>query len=329
MKGKKKGVAVLLCLVLIVVMISGCNVPGEKDKKETVKKETVKKETEDGAEKIENYDSLESKGTLRRISELLYRDSEEYPEVTIEKQVLVDQNRILITALEYISDPIKGEGIMLSVENNTGSAIIVKTNSVIVNNYQFLGSFEEEVAPGETLNKIMEFSGNELEQASIGEVGQIEIGFAVCDIEEDEYGSQAELFTTERITIQTSAYATMDNTPVSEGVEVYNDNGVRIVGLYAYEAMGKDVMFCVENNSERKIRISMQKAGINGIAMDQCFGSEVFAGKKYVGEIDFYADSWEESKITKLEDVEVQFAIYDDETRDEVGFSDMIKLDIE
>ena len=334
-KDKNKGIAALLCLVLIITMITGCSVPVGKEKKDSntsknnektiSENESENEESWDDEGKIEDYDSLESKGTLKNISEMQYRELEDYSGVTIEKQVLVDQNGILITALEYVYDPTEGEGILISLENNMEKAIDVDIETCIINNYHINAWLDEEVAPGETMSKIIAFPEAEMAEASIGEVGQIEIAFEVDEVEVAE-----NIFTTELAKIQTSAYATMDNAPVSDGVELYNENGVRIVGLYSYNDFGTDnIILYIENASEKEIYVDFQDGGVNGIVMDPYFSTKVFAEKKVVEELEFASSDLEDNNIEKIEDIELDFVIYDAKTQSILGFSGMNKLDME
>ena len=71
---------------------------------------------------------------------------EENANVTIEEQVLFEQNGIVITAKEYVSDSIWGDGIKLLIENNSDKTVTVGCNALIVNNYMINDLFSSEVA---------------------------------------------------------------------------------------------------------------------------------------------------------------------------------------
>ena len=54
---------------------------------------------------------------------------------SINEQVLVDQDGIKITATEYVTDSIWGDGIKLLVENNSAKDYTIGCDALIVNDY--------------------------------------------------------------------------------------------------------------------------------------------------------------------------------------------------
>ena len=351
MKGKKKGLVVLLCLALLATMIAGCSVPGVKPEKKTesskgkdksvsekvddilqltgttdVKKS--KKETAKSKE-TENEDSLESKGTLSTSFESGSRNSEECAGVTIEKQVLVDQNGIVISALEYVYDRDGKDGIMLSVTNNTDSTISLDSDTVIVDNYMMTGYIMDEVAAGETVNCMLEFELYDMDMAFIGVVEQIDVAFVVYDSNSFE-----EILKTDLINIQTSAYANPDEVSTPEGVELYNKGGVKIIAMYVDPdgLYGTDVMLYVENSTDKIIDVEAVKVLANGVEMEPWFDGHVNAGKKKIGALELNNEEQsgdETEKVEDVEDVEVQFEILDRDTYDIIGYSDTVKFNVD
>ena len=348
MKGKKKGLVVLLCLALLATMIAGCSVPGVKPEKKTesskekdksvsekvddilqltgttdikkTKKETAK------SDETKNEDSIESKGTLSSSFEPGTRNLGECAGVTIEKQVLVDQNGIVISALEYVYDADGKEGIMLSVTNNTDSTISIYTDTIIVDNYAISSYFMEDVAAGETVNSMLEFELFDLDPAFVGAVEQVELALVVYDT-----NSCDEVLTTDLINIQTSAYANPDEVSIPEGVELYNEGGIKIIGMYVDPdgIYGTDVMLYVENTSDKNIEIEAVKVVANGVEMESWFDGFVNAGKKKVGPLELNNEEQVDGEVEKVEDVEVQFEIMDRDTYDIIGYSDTVKFNVD
>ena len=111
MNGKKKRLVVLGCSVLMAATIAGCSAQGSKSEK-----------NQSASDKADS--DSKSKGTVECVSEIEDRDFEQDEEVTIKKQVLVDQDGVVITAEEYICNQEDGEGILLSVANNTDKSIV-------------------------------------------------------------------------------------------------------------------------------------------------------------------------------------------------------------
>lgn len=67
---------------------------------------------------------------------------------SINEQVLVDQDGIKITATEYVTDSIWGDGIKLLVENNSAKDYTIGCDALIVNDYMITDLFSADVAAG-------------------------------------------------------------------------------------------------------------------------------------------------------------------------------------
>ena len=64
---------------------------------------------------------------------------------SINEQVLVDQDGIKITATEYVTDSIWGDGIKLLVENNSAKDYTIGCDALIVNDYMITDLFSADV----------------------------------------------------------------------------------------------------------------------------------------------------------------------------------------
>lgn len=100
---------------------------------------------------------------------------------SINEQVLVDQDGIKITATEYVTDSIWGDGIKLLVENNSAKDYTIGCDALIVNDYMITDLFSADVAAGKKSNEVMYLSSTELKAAGIDTVGQIEMYFHAYD----------------------------------------------------------------------------------------------------------------------------------------------------
>ena len=74
---------------------------------------------------------------------------------SINEQVLVDQDGIKITATEYVTDSIWGDGIKLLVENNSAKDYTIGCDALIVNDYMITDLFSADVAAGKKSNEVM------------------------------------------------------------------------------------------------------------------------------------------------------------------------------
>ena len=230
---------------------------------------------------------------------------------SINEQVLVDQDGIKITATEYVTDSIWGDGIKLLVENNSAKDYTIGCDALIVNDYMITDLFSADVAAGKKSNEVMYLSSTELKAAGIDTVGQIEMYFHAYDSNWDN------LFKNVYSKLETSEFANMDTTPNDEGQELYNANGVRIVGKTVDENSfwGTAILLYIVN---------VDNMSINGYMMTPLFSTTVYDGKKSIDDITIMSSDLEANGITSVDQVELKFHIYNAESYDTIADSDAI-----
>ena len=236
---------------------------------------------------------------------------------SINEQVLVDQDGIKITATEYVTDSIWGDGIKLLVENNSAKDYTIGCDALIVNDYMITDLFSADVAAGKKSNEVMYLSSAELKAAGIDTVGQIEMYF---------HANWDNLFKNVYSKLETSEFANMDTTPNDEGQELYNANGVRIVGKTVDENSfwGTAILLYIENTSGQNVGINVDNMSINGYMMTPLFSTTVYDGKKSIDDITIMSSDLEANGITSVDQVELKFHIYNAESYDTIADSDAI-----
>ena len=239
---------------------------------------------------------------------------------SINEQVLVDQDGIKITATEYVTDSIWGDGIKLLVENNSDRDYTIGCDALIVNDYMITDLFSADVAAGKKSNEVMYLSSTELKAAGIDTVGQIEMYFHAYDSNWDN------LFKNVYSKLETSEFANMDTTPNDEGQELYNANGVRIVGKTVDENSfwGTAILLYIENTSGQNVGINVDNMSINGYMMTPLFSTTVYDGKQWIDDITIRSSDLEANGITSVDQVELKFHIYNAESYDTIADSDAI-----
>jgi hypothetical protein len=309
MKSKVRALLVAMCLGLFGAMAMGSGSSEDGDKKDIV---TNGDETGATGSDASQSDS-DTAGSNKAASS---------KDITIDEQVLLDQDDIVITAEEYVYDSIWGEGIKVLVENNSDQNITVGCNALIVNDYMITDLFSADVAAGKKSNETIYLSSSELEAAGIETVGQVEMYFYVYD------ESWNKLFDSDCVTVQTSEYANMDTTPNDEGTELYNEGGIRIVGKTVDENSfwGTAILLYIENTSGRNVTIQCDDMSINGFMMTPYFSCDVYDGKKAIDDITIMSSELEDNGIESIDDVELKFNIYDADTYDTIANSDVIKF---
>ncbi len=305
MKRNMKWITAMLCLSVFAAMAMGSGQSDSGESKQVVSNketgtETSSTSTSDTSEKSEN-------------------PSDEM--VTIEEQVLLDQNGIVVTATEYVTDSIWGDGVKLLLENNSDKDITVGCNALIVNDYMITDLFSAGIAAGKKSNETLYFSSTQLNAAGIEKIGKIEIYFHVFD--SSTYDT---IFDSDCVVIQTSEFADMDTTPNDAGTELYNQDGIRIIGKTVDENSfwGTAILLYCENNSGKNVGISVDDMSINGFMMSPFFSTTVYNGKKSLDDITVFSSDMEENGIQAIEEVELKFHIYDADSYSTIADSEPI-----
>lgn len=244
---------------------------------------------------------------------------------TIEEQVLLDKEGIVITAKEYVDDAIWGEGIKLQIENNSTQDVMVSCKALIVNNYMISDLFATEMAAGKKSNETLYLSSTELEAAGIDSVGQIEIYFHVYDT-----NTYADLFVSDCVTIKTSQYENMDTTPDDLGTELYNNGGIRIVGKAVDENSfwGAGILVYCENKSGKNIQITVDDVSVNGFMIEPVFAATVYNNKMAFSDITIFSSDLEENGISSINEMQLKFNIFDADTFDTIATTGTISFKV-
>ena len=304
MKKRTKVLAAILCLTLFAGMAMGSGSSGD----------TKDVASSDGSETT--ADSSINDGA---------ESSSSKADVSIDESVIVDQDGIKIIATEYVSDSIMGDGIKLLVENNSDKDYTVGCDALIVNDYMITDLFVSEIAAGKKANETMYLSSSSLSAAGIENVGKIEMYFHAYDSELNY------LFKNVYTELHTSEFDNMDTTPNDAGTELYNENGIKIVGKTVDEDSfwGTAILLYTENTSGKNVGISVDDMSINGFMMSPFFSTTVYDGKKSIDEITVFSSDLEANGIESIEDVELKFHIYDADSYSTIADSDTITFTAE
>lgn len=295
---RKVKVLGIVSLMLVFGMMSlGSGSTSDSEKKEIVTSD----ETSDSASDIPS-----ESGNNHMADSSSAEAATDKADVTLEEQLLFEKDGLKVTATEYVVDSIWGDGIKLLIENDGSTDIGLGCDALIVNDYMITNLFSTTVAAGKKDYETLDLSSSELEAAGIENVGKIEIYFYTYD--PDSFSTIEDM---DCVTIQTSAYDSMDTTPNDAGQELYNENGIRIVGKYVDENSfwGAAVLLYIENNSGGNVIIQCDDMSINGFMTTPYFSSTVYDGKKVIDEITIMSSELEENNITSVDEIELKFQI--------------------
>ncbi len=310
MKRRMKWIATVLCLSVFAAMALGSGQSDSDETRQIVSDEEQEKTDDDESVSDDSGDSVDSSDAV----------------VTIDEQVLVDQDGIVVTATEYVTDSIWGDGVKLLLENNSDRDVTVGCNALIVNDYMITDLFSSEIAAGKKSNETLYLSSRQLNAAGIENAGKIEIYFHIYDS-----STYDPVFDSECVVIQTSEYANMDTTPNDAGTELYNQDGIRIVGKTVDENSfwGTAVLLYLENNSGKNVGISVDDMSVNGFMMSPFFSTTIYEGKKSIDDITVFSSDLEENGIKTIEEVELKFHIYDADSYSTIADSEPITFTVQ
>ena len=300
MKKMMRVLSVFLMIVLFSMMVLGSGSETDTGKSET--------KALSGSEEKTPVDTAEKKTEAE--TEKKAETEAPTPAVTIEEQLLFEADGVTVTAKEYTVDKMWGDGIKLLIENNGSADIGISCDALIVNDYMISDLFSETVAAGKKSNSTLNLSTASLKAAGIETVGKIEVYFHTFDAA--SYMTMTKL---DCVTINTSAADTVKTEKADDGKELYNADGIRIVGKYVDEDSfwGAGILLFIENGSGKNIGVQASDLSVNGFMLTPIFSCAVYDGKMALSEITLLNSELEENEIESIEEVELKFHIFNED----------------
>lgn len=315
-----------LCLALSV-LLAGCgggspSTP-EETATETASEVQAKEEQQEAEDKTEQEQEAPAQ-TQETTVEAQETTTVKAGSETIEEQVLVDEEGLTITAKSLDVKGFYGPEIKLLIENNTGKNLTVQARNTSVNGYMVETLLSCDVADGKKANDTLVFASSDLKAAGIDVIADMEFSFHVFEMESwDDY------FNSEMITLTTSAAEGFEYIFDDSGEAVFDDNGIKIVvkGLSTDDSFfGPGIVLYLENNTDDPITVQTRDVSVNGFMMEPFFSCDICAGKHVIDSITFMSSELEENDISKIEEVDLSFHIFDQESWDTIQDTDFITL---
>lgn len=314
MKRITKTLAMVLTVVIFGIMVLGSGSDSSTETKAVVAEEKNEAKADAGTE-----------ASMEATAEATTEAPAEAPApaISIEEQVLFEADGVTATAKEWITDSIWGDGIKILLENNGNKDVGISCNEVIVNDYMISSLFSETIAAGKKSNCTLNLSRTELKAAGIDTVGKIEVYFHTFDT-----STYMTLTNIDCVTIKTSAFDSMEIKKMDDGQELYNENGIRIVGKTVDENSfwGAGILLFIENTSDKNVCVQAEDLSVNGYMMTPLFSSTVFSGKMALSEITLLSNELEENGIKSIDEVELKFHIFDADTYNTIKDTDVISF---
>ena len=297
---KKKVLASMLVMVLMASMfMTGCGGSGS--------------ESADSAEE-------QSEGNEEK------QEESQKDKVTIEEQILLEEDGITVTATEVeLGDVSRAGGtVAISVNNTTDKDYYISSNFVVVNGYMAAAQVHPEsgdsFGPGETTGFI-EILPMKLKYVNVENIGEIVFGnILVKEMELQEMpnldGEMEEVlmpveepsYAVENCVVKTSAYDEAAIAVMPEGEVVYDEDGVQVVKVAADEedqAQGITELFFVKNDTDKPMMLHSYNYSFNGTAVDEMMLAMTYPRYRYVNpgciEVGYFAGVEESMEYMGME----------------------------
>lgn len=313
MKKRLKLLTVVLCLTFFAAMAIGSGSTGSGEDKEISSVSNESEEKEESSKEEVISEEAEKEET----------SADDATAVSIEEQVLYDENDIKITATG-IEDGWLGTELKLLIENNTDQSITVQAKNANVNGYMVTTMMSADVAAGKKANDSLTFETSGLKECGIDSIATMEFAFHIFDAE-----SWDDIVDTDMIKIETSIAESYTQTYDDSGEVLVDSNGIKIVGkgLSADDSFwGPGVILYIENNTDQDVTVQTRDVSVNGFMTEASMSEDIVAGKRAISAVQFYSSDLEENSIEDITDVELYFHIFDLESWDDIFDSDVISI---
>lgn len=248
-------------------------------------------------------------------------------EVTLEETEIYNANGLIVT-VTGLEEGFGETDVMLSIQNNSDQNILLTADLCSVNGYMMsTASLYAEVAAGKASNDKLCIYDSSLQEAGIDTMAQLQFYLNVQN--GDTWDS---LDKTDLITLTTSAGADYQQAADDSGDVVYDSNGVRVIckGLQENWLWDGNIVFYMDNQSDRAVTVYAENVSVNGYMEDVSFWSELRAGTRAVESMYLLdlADLNLES-IDDIQSVEFTLRLVDESTWEEIATTDPITLTFE
>ncbi len=296
-----KSFILIMALILVMGILSGCG--DTTDSADSANSDAVADSDEDALAE-ENTDDSDEAGSSGS-------------DITFESLEVVNNDECAITITGIDPDDLWGYSLEVTLENKSADkTYMFAVDYGCINGVYCDPYYAEEVAAGKKSNSTISFTLSDLEEQGIDDVTDIELKFSVYDSDDWEADDVAE----ETVHVypygEENAVAYEREEQSSDVVLIDNDNvKVTLIG-YEEETEYSEYLVNVylENKTDTTVMFSVDEASINGYMEDPFWAMSVPAGKTAFASIEWFWSTLEEDGITSVEEIEMLFKAYDDET---------------
>lgn len=230
--------------------------------------------------------------------------------IKINETVLIDDDTLTITALEYLNEKDTDDTLKLRIENKSESDLYVQMDRAELNGYTVTPYLYESVTAGKKANSSVYMDNYSLKEAGIEKIGTIKLSF---------YTTNADGYTTlqkyEPVVLETNYAGKEDVNNTIGGETLYDENNLVIEAKY-FEKDDYDqpyLFFYFENNTDELHTFSLENLSVNGCMINNYHVRYANAHSKAVYIVTIYQQELDENDIDKVEDIEFGFYMVNQE----------------
>lgn len=247
----------------------------------------------------------------------------EAAESALDEVVVYDDGTFKLTAkgIDYSGD--YSVDIKFLAENTSDRNVSFSGDYFTINGITMYCFFYAEVAAGKKANCRMEINRDYLEAYGIDQIATI-VAHDTRIYDSDEYDTIADF----QFSLATSIADTYQQVIDDSGEVIYDQDGIVIKyrGIIESEYSGEELMFYVENNTDRDMTITVDNVSVNGFMVYGFLTVHAYSGCVAYETMDFSTSDMEENEIETIEEVGFTLRAYDPESYRTIWETDEIVI---
>jgi len=243
-------------------------------------------------------------------------------DVTIEEQVILDENDVKITVTSFDNNAFMGPELKVLIENNSASNLTIQTRNSSINGIMADTIFSCDVAAGKKANDSIIFTITDYIEEYTNIIADLEFSFHIFDSE-----SWETYYDSDKIALETSASNSFDYSYDNSGEIIYDNNGIKVIfkGL-SNDFFGPGFILYVENNSGKSVTVQTRDVSVNGFMIEPAYSADVNNNKISIDSASFFSSDFDENGITEINELEFSLHIFDTDSWNTIDDSDAILL---
>jgi len=245
---------------------------------------------------------------------------------TIESTVIYDEGGVKVTAKSLNTGGMLGPELNVLIENGTDRNLTIQAQYATVNDYMISTIFSADVPAGKKANDSIVFEEWSLEDAGVEKIAEIELYLSIFETDTlDDYAKSG------KITIPTSVAGSYTQQVDRSGKKVLDVGGITVIckGIDPDGFLGPEIMFLIENGTNKDITVQADAVSVNGFAIDPIFSSDVLSGKRVVDSMTIMESDMEKNDINTISEIEFSLVIFESDTFEDIIKSEPITLNFE